>query len=170
MGKDGVLWGRLEMLTKDSHSVIYRRNRTVYRREVENFYPCGDEGWVFFRDCLRITRTKRHDLAFARRHLREESTIHGAISIAGRRCNGVRADSFFTVKKNRDRQIRTDSLARCTAHTCGDFGPRICAGSWGSPRSNEPRKLGSKKSGKTIQTASVHVTSEKANKIRKGTG
>ncbi len=168
MGKCGVLWGRLVTMTKEPHSVIYRRNRTIYRRQVADFNTRRDAVGFLIGNCIRVTGTKRHSLVISGRYIRKESKFNGAIVASRRGCDGIRTDTLFPIKKNRDRQVRTNSVARFTSYTRFDFRSGLHPWCRGSFRNNESQKVGRSSRRKTIQTSRVHGTCEKTDEVKKG--
>jgi len=156
MGKGGVLWGRLAMNKLDQQRVIYRRNRTIYRRQVTNLSPSRSERGLFIWGRIRFSRTQRHHLALTRAYLRKESKLPRTIFASRRGRDGVRTDSVFTIKKNRNRQSGADSPSRSVALTCWNRKASIRFGRGRSSGIVEPRKLECEKGRKSRQTQRHH--------------
>ncbi len=156
------------MKNQNPHNVIHRRNRTIYRRETANLYTSRNAGRIFVRDCLCITRSQRHDLAFTRADIREEGKFPRTVVITRRRHYGVRADSLFTVKKNRIGQTGANPFARGATHFSRYFGTSICAWRWGSFRSAQSPEMGSYQSRQVVSASRIHGTSKETNAIWKG--
>ena len=153
MGKGGVLWGRLDMNTQDSQRVIYRRNRTIYRREIKNLSTSRDARGFYFRDCLRLSWSQRFDLAIARGHLRKESQLARTIPVARRGCNGVRTNSLFTIQTNRNRQSGSHSTSRDIVVSCRNCQSSIRTWRRRSFRNTQSKELECQKERKLNQTS-----------------
>ena len=166
MGKGGVLWGRLEMLAKDSNFVIYRRNRSIYRRQVACVDSLRNESRIFDgarpEHCLCIAGTKHGDLALARSNIRVNGELIRTITSARRRCNGFRTSSLFSISQDRNRQGWTYSLARRVIGSSADN--RSCS-DLRSPRSSRTARreqLGRFARTKTFQTSRHNDTCKTA--------
>ncbi len=167
MGKGGVLWGRLVMKNQSNHNVIHRRNTTIYRRKAENICTSRNAGWFFVGFHVCLAGSQRCDLAFARACVREESQCDGANLVSRRRCDGVRADSFLSIKKGRDRQARENPITRISPRTCRIDKSSTCCRSWRPRRGDERTAMGSGQS-QTFQITRIYGESEQASAIEKG--
>jgi len=122
MGKGGVLWGRLVMKNQTLHNVIYRRNRTVYRRKATNLYTKRDAPSFSYgrriAGCVCISGTKRFDLVMARTQVRSLGEYARAIRTASGCRDGISSRDFFQDKPTRNRQSWSNSPSRETAQIC----------------------------------------------------
>ena len=168
MGKGGVLWGRLVMLTQELKRVIYWRNRTIYRRQVTSLTTCRNERGFFLRHSVRLTRTQRYDLALTRAHIREESKFARTILVARRGRYGVRTDSLFSIETNRNRQSRPNSSSGHIVIACWNRTSSVRAWSRRPFGSSEPRELECKESREFSQASRHHEASETKQWFKRG--
>jgi hypothetical protein len=163
MGKGGVLWGRLVMKNQSTHNVIHRRNTTIYRRKAANICTNRYAGRFFVGFYVCVSGINRCYLAFTRARVREEGQCDGADPVSRRECDGVRTDSFLSIKKNRNRQAGQDPITRIASRVCGT--DRTCSRSWsrGSCRSNERTTMGGDKS-QAFQVARIYGKSKRTSK------
>jgi len=127
MGKGGVLWGRLEMATKDSTRVIYWRNRSIYRQQTSYVNPLRDAAGIRrgsrTEHRLRIAGTNRINLDLARKNVRNHGELIGTVTPSRRGRDGLRTSFLFTVTKNRNRQGRPYPFTRFIVESCKDYRP-----------------------------------------------
>ena len=147
------------MTNRTTHHVIYRRNRTIYRRKVKNLYTSRDADCIFVWNSVRIAWGERLYLALSRGNVRAKGKFARSITLSRRRHDGFRANILFAISTAGNRQARKDTPSRNSLGKSRDSWASVCDWSRGSSRNPQSFGLGEKARSKPQQTSGNHEAS-----------